>query len=164
MSTLRQSQRTRGFARPSAYLLLPFLVFHLGFITPIVEWVCLCPTDEPEFSCCCNCPKCVDRRGGFLSYCNLHPHSVGETTDADFVVSGTDLGKEATGAHGRPEFSLETLHCTTQGYIKKISVDFKPFIPKIAFVPLFPLPIAAVFPGENGLPPAVFPQQRDQPG
>jgi hypothetical protein len=164
MKRRSKSRPPTGLPRLSAWLLLPFLVLHLGFVTPIVEWMCLCPADEPGFSCCCNCPKCVERRGGFKSYCGLHSGVAGSPVLPSVAIRDKSQEKSENTGHKFPEFSVETLHCHNEGYIKKISLDFTPFIPAIKLNTALLLPIYTVFQGENGLPPAVFLHQRDKPG
>ncbi len=44
------------------------------------QWKCECDKHGELMSCCCNCPKCVDKRGGLLSYSQLcnNPYSSAE--------------------------------------------------------------------------------------
>jgi len=55
--------------------LLIFLAFHLGSATFNQEWICECDKNPERMTCCCNCPKCVDKRGGLLSYCHVQNRS-----------------------------------------------------------------------------------------
>jgi len=51
------------------------LVFNVSLIIPKTKLECSCSLLPPgEFSpyCCCNCPYCVAKRGGFLSACSCH--------------------------------------------------------------------------------------------
>ena len=52
-----------------------FFVFFLAVLLLSVntvsfsnQWKCECDKHGELMSCCCNCPKCVDKRGGLLSY------------------------------------------------------------------------------------------------
>lgn len=50
-----------------------FLILHIGLIIPKTKFECSCHAFSPEaFSPCCNCPNCVNQRGGFLSACGCH--------------------------------------------------------------------------------------------
>jgi hypothetical protein len=48
------------------------LVFHVGLIIPKTKFECTCDHRPEGMSCCCNCPYCVGKRGGFLSACSCH--------------------------------------------------------------------------------------------
>jgi len=54
---------------------LIFIAFHLGSVTFSQEWHCECDRYPERMNYCCNCPKCVDKRGGMLSYCHIQDHS-----------------------------------------------------------------------------------------
>ncbi len=49
-----------------------FLVSHITLIIPKNEFECDCENRPERMSCCCNCPHCVAKRGGFLSACGCH--------------------------------------------------------------------------------------------
>jgi len=66
------SLRTHASARTFASLFLSFLVIQMSLVIPQTEWLCRCGDELPHTAaCCCNCPKCVDERGGLISYCNI---------------------------------------------------------------------------------------------
>jgi len=47
-------------------------LIHLSLVIPQTEWLCRCGDEIPHTaSCCCNCPKCVEKRDGLLSFCNI---------------------------------------------------------------------------------------------
>lgn len=49
------------------------LVLHIGLVVPKAKFECSCHVLSPDaFSPCCNCPYCVEKRGGFLSACSCH--------------------------------------------------------------------------------------------
>lgn len=56
-------------------LFLSVLVLHISIVTFSMTWDCDCDKHPERMMCCCNCPKCVDERGGLLSYCHLRPTS-----------------------------------------------------------------------------------------
>jgi hypothetical protein len=55
-------------------IFLILLVFNVSLIISKTKLECSCSLLPPgEFSpCCCNCPYCVEKRGGFLCACNCH--------------------------------------------------------------------------------------------
>ncbi len=67
--------------------LVAFLATHFSMITYALQWVCECDGHREEVICCCNCPKCVDERGGLYSYCRSqkNPRSDGKKADLVFV-------------------------------------------------------------------------------
>ncbi len=53
--------------------LLILLLFHIGLVIPKTKFECSCHALSPDaFSPCCNCPYCVEQRGGFLSACGCN--------------------------------------------------------------------------------------------
>lgn len=54
-----------------SHLLLAILVLNISVMIPSTQWRCDCDTRPEKISCSCNCPKCVDERGGLLSYCHF---------------------------------------------------------------------------------------------
>lgn len=54
-----------------SHVFLAVLVLNISVVLPRTEWMCDCAKHPERMSCCCNCPKCVAKRGGLLSYCHL---------------------------------------------------------------------------------------------
>ncbi len=48
------------------------LIFHYSLIIPKMQWNCVCQIFPKKINCCCNCPYCVAKRGGFKCYCHIH--------------------------------------------------------------------------------------------
>lgn len=145
---------------------LPFLVLHCAWIVPVVEWSCLCPDDDPHWNCCCNCPKCVERRGGFKSYCHLRPSQSCETEIRQGVSlpSPTPDGHAHDGILKPVHVSLETIGCECSSHIKKISLDVHAFIPQATALLALVLPVASIIPRDDRRPPEAIPCQPDVPG
>jgi hypothetical protein len=148
-----------------AVLFVPLVIFHLGWITPVVEWSCLCPEDQPNHRCCCNCPKCVKNRGGFKSFCHLRPERVEETEIAKgssivdlFSSQGNALLSD--NSYGLRELSV----CQCDSHIKKISLDIKPFIPQAPTNGVCPFPVVGIILTDDWGPPEAIPCQPDPPG
>ncbi len=54
----------------STFLLI-FIIININLVIPRVKHICYCPDNAPEsYRCMCNCPKCVAKRGGFVSFCS----------------------------------------------------------------------------------------------
>lgn len=56
-------------------LFLAILLLSVNTVSFCNQWKCECDKHGELMSCCCNCPKCVDKRGGFLSYSKLRNNS-----------------------------------------------------------------------------------------
>lgn len=65
----------KRYIKFSSIFLLTLLVFHFSMVTYTLEWLCECDKHTEKMTCCCNCPKCVEARGGLLSYCHFRSHS-----------------------------------------------------------------------------------------
>jgi len=146
-------------------LFLPFLIFHFAWVTPVIEWSCLCPDEHPGYNCCCNCPKCVKSRGGFESYCRVRPDRSSEVE----LNEGTDIASlpynSVTGrALKTPRRCLETLRCECDIHVKKVSLDSKPFLPGTTVLERFPVPVAGITSSDDRRPPEAIPCQPDKPG
>lgn len=73
--------KKRAFA-----IFLILLVFHVGFIIPKMKFECFCHDPSSDtFSSCCNCPYCVNQRGGFLSACSCHEKTEGSSEDLPLI-------------------------------------------------------------------------------
>ncbi len=146
-------------------LFLPFLVVHLAVLIPVVEWSCFCPDDDPHWSCCCNCPKCVKRRRGFKSYCHLKFAHAGEAEPGQgSTIAGLGETAEKKGLFKNHYVSLETLRCDCNGHIKRISIDLKPFLPSIEIPEEVPLPVVARIRSDDHWPPEAIPCHPEVPG
>ena len=95
---MRRSLTTIGlnsWRRSFAVLFVPVVVLHLAWVTPVVEWSCLCPENQPNHRCCCNCPKCVKNRGGFKSFCHQRWEERGEkSSGTGRVIWRTDFHRQ----------------------------------------------------------------------
>ncbi|MFH2045850.1 MAG: hypothetical protein ABIK92_11975 [Pseudomonadota bacterium] len=77
---------TNAAARSFATLFLTVLVIHMSLVIPRTEWLCRCGDEILHSdSCCCNCPKCVEKRDGLLSYCNGPEQKHKETRQRQFL-------------------------------------------------------------------------------
>ncbi len=147
-------------------MFLPFLILHCAWIVPVVEWSCLCPDDDPHWNCCCNCPKCVERRGGFQSYCHLRPSQSNESE----IGQGVHLPSPNTercsdeGILKPVHVSLETIGCECNSHIKKITLDVQAFIPQATALLTLVLPVASIISRDDRRPPEAIPCQPDVPG
>ena len=56
------------------YIFLSLLIFHYSLIIPQIKYNCICQIFPEKINCCCNCPYCVAKRGGFKTYCHIHIH------------------------------------------------------------------------------------------
>lgn len=146
-------------------LLLPFLIVHFAVITPVVEWWCPCPDDDPAWNCSCNCPKCVERRGGFMCYCHLktnnHAQLQFESRREGASPGNAGIAKRVIGV---PLGSLETLSCECTNHIKKISLDVKPFLTEKQIPAVRPVPVALVISRDDRWPPEAISCQPEVPG
>lgn len=146
-------------------LFLPFLILHFACLIPVVERSCLCPEDDPHWNCCCNCPKCVKRRGGFESYCHLRPHQGSEAEMQTGILASALLEESANDSVFKvPYVSLETLSCDCNSHIKRFSLDFKPFLPTMKIPGVVPVPVAAIRSSDDRRPPEAIPCQPEVPG
>jgi hypothetical protein len=152
--------------RVFALLFIPLVVFHLGWITPVVEWSCLCPDDQPNHRCCCNCPKCVKNRGGFKSFCHLRPETV---ENAEIARGSSVIDLFATQCNpspaDNPQHFRQISVCECDSHIKKITLDTQPFLPQalICNACSFPL-VGAVNLCDYWRPLEAIPCQPDPPG
>ena len=64
-------------------LFLAILVLHISMVTISSGWDCDCDRHRERMTGCCNCPKCVDERGGLLSYCRLRNNPYPNDKDKD---------------------------------------------------------------------------------
>ncbi|AFM23392.1 hypothetical protein [Desulfomonile tiedjei] len=148
-----------------AMLFVPVVVLHLAWITPVVEWSCFCPNDEPNHRCCCNCPRCVENRGGFKSFCHVRPEMVDETQIAKRgpiagLLSSQDNALVSESSHHSRELSI----CQCDSHIKKISLDIKPFLPQALFNCARPFPVVRIIATDERRPPEAIPCQPNPPG
>jgi hypothetical protein len=65
------------------------LIFHISLIIPRTEFECDCIHRPERMSCCCNCPYCVAKRGGFLSACSCNERA--ERSLGDIPLIGRDI-------------------------------------------------------------------------
>jgi len=72
-----------------SHLFLLVLTLNISLIVPRTEWECDCDEHPERMTCCCNCPKCIVRRGGLLSYCHVH-NSSEDHISPDYPVYKTD--------------------------------------------------------------------------
>lgn len=148
-----------------AVLVVPFVVLHLAWVTPVVEWSCLCPENQPNHRCCCNCPKCVKNRGGFKSFChqrweNAERGPLAQAVSIGGLISSTSNAIDADRPHTHSELSV----CQCDSHIKKISLDFNPCIPQVKTCCLYPVPVARMILTDDWRPPEAIPCQPDSPG
>lgn len=95
------------------------LVFNISLIIPKTKLECICSLLPPgEFSpyCCCNCPYCVEKRGGFLSACSCH-----ERTERSFG----DI----------PLIKMVTCSCGYHSDFDLPGVNYPALLSEILFVP-----------------------------
>lgn len=148
-----------------ATLLIPVVLLHLAWITPRVEWSCLCPENHPNYGCCCNCPKCIKNRGGFKSFCHLKPERVKQTQCAN-EISIFDIfscqASEASSDNYRGRRELVTCQCGS--HIKKISLDIMPFIPQVLLNCACPFPVVRIILADDWRPPEPIPCHPNPPG
>jgi len=144
-----------------AIFFIPVVVLHFAWITPVVEWSCFCPEDEPNHQCCCNCPKCVKNRGGFKSFCHLRPVEVEETGIDEGACSISDQGNatQACSSHSRSEI----MTCQCDSHIKKITLDIKPILPSF-WTHIVPLPVVKIISTDDRRPPEAIPCPPHRPG
>ncbi|MDQ7783502.1 MAG: hypothetical protein RDU20_11525 [Desulfomonilaceae bacterium] len=156
--------RAKG-RRLFAMLFIPVVVLHLAWITPLVEWSCFCPEDQPNYGCCCNCPKCVKNRGGFRSFCHLRPKHIEETENAE-GASLIDLisGQGSAWLFNTSQSPAQISVCECDSHIKKISLDTKPFVPQAQMSCASPFPVVGIIPTDDWRSPEAIPCQPDPPG
>jgi len=160
--TTKAITRTR---RLFSMLFIPIVVLHLAWITPLVEWSCFCPEEQPNYGCCCNCPKCIKNRGGFKSFCHLKPERVQETPFPDGTsivdIFSCQVSSVLSGNHqSLPEF----VTCQCDSHIKKISLDIQPFVPQALLNCARPLPVVRIILTDDWGPPEAIPCQPNPPG
>ena len=54
---------------------LVILVLNLSMVSVYTQGDCQCRGHGKSITTCCNCPGCVEGRGGFLSHCQLKTHT-----------------------------------------------------------------------------------------
>lgn len=146
-------------------LLIPVVVLHVVWITPLVEWSCFCPEDGLNHQCCCNCPKCVKNRGGFKSFCHARPQVVDETK----IAEGSSIAHVALN-HGNALLAndsrcdREPSICRCDSHIKTISLDMKPFLPPASTAAVSSFPVVRVIATDDWRPPEAIPCHPDPPG
>lgn len=72
-----------------SHLFLLVLTLNISLIIPRTEWECDCNEHPERITCYCNCPKCIARRGGLLSYCHLK-NNFEDHISPDYPVYKTD--------------------------------------------------------------------------
>jgi len=153
------------FHRLVTILLLPLALFHLAWVTPVVQWSCLCPDNDQDHHCCCNCPKCVKNRGGLLSYCHLRAHGSEQAlTDQSHSAAYSPVTLSYSGSvdHGRGDSELSICPCNS--HIKEISLDIQPFLLQATSNSLRSSPIVGILLTRDCWPPEADPCQPDHPG
>lgn len=148
-----------------AMILIPVVVLHLAWITPLIEWSCFCPDNEPSHRCCCNCPKCIKNRGGFKSFCHLRPDRIQEAQIAkgSSIVDLFSSQGSAVTSESSPE-GRELSICQCDSHIKKISLDIKPFLPQEGTSGPLSFPVVRITLTDDWRPPEAVPCQPDTPG
>lgn len=151
--------------RVTVTLFVPFLMFHFAYLVPVVEWSCICPEGDLHVSCCCNCPKCVKRRGGFESYCHLRHGEAREAVLQNGIQTEIRIdSKEHPDSLERYHVSLDTYGCDCNSHIKKISLDITPLLPPVKICCFIPKPAPATSTPDDRWPPEVVPCQPEVPG
>lgn len=148
-----------------AVLLLPLVLFHLAWLTPVVQWSCLCPDDDVSHRCCCNCPKCVKHRGGFLSYCHLGANGIEQGFTVQSPATGHSVSSWSSSdpsGHGQDGPALS--FCPCNSHIKEISLDVHPFLLQETSNGLRSSPIVGILLTHDCWPPEADPCQPDRPG
>lgn len=54
-----------------SHFFLVILVLNVSTVIPKAEWKCHCEEHTKKMAPCCNSPKCVPKKEGFLLYCHL---------------------------------------------------------------------------------------------
>ncbi|MFC1834853.1 hypothetical protein ACFL2Q_08980 [Thermodesulfobacteriota bacterium] len=161
MTTKRKyGRRPRGRQRLTAVLFLPFLVMHFAWITPMVEWSCLCVDYGPEFSCCCNCPTCVEERGGFISYCQVSPRDGDGRALAPSAMNNYTDGA----AGGKDRTTIDVLRCDCQSRVTGILLELQPLLPSATVVNIFSFLWTSLTLADAKRPPEAIPCQPEVPG
>lgn len=57
--------------KPFALLFLIFFAMHVGMVSMYTKGDCHCTAPGESVSNCCNCPECIDSRGGMRSFCHI---------------------------------------------------------------------------------------------
>lgn len=63
--------KTLPLAKIISHVFLAVLVLNISVVLPRTTWMCQCDQDLKAVSACCNCPQCVEKRDGLLSYCGF---------------------------------------------------------------------------------------------
>lgn len=71
--------KTLPLTKILSHIFLAILVLNISVVFPRTAWMCQCDKDLKRASGCCNCPTCVDKRDGLLSYCHSSGHKAKET-------------------------------------------------------------------------------------
>ena len=145
-----------------SFVFLPFLIFHFAWITPVIQWSCLCP--ESSHQCCCNCSKCIKSRGGFKSFCYLrHNHSHDRPAQRKKSINSAFHKWKGSGQLETGQVSLETLHCDCNGHLKEVSHHKEVLIQKAKGLGL-PIPIARLLFMDDLKPPEIVLHRPEVPG
>jgi len=144
---------------------LPFLIVHFAWLTPAIQCSCLCPDDNPHWSCSCNSPTCIEGRREFQSYCNLRPdHSSEVEVNKGMNIASILDNLKDRGLLKTRQVSLETLSCDCNSNIKKISFDIKPILPQAAVTVGFPIQIVKLHLDDDRRTPEAIACQPEVPG
>jgi hypothetical protein len=69
----KQTIKLRIVSRFSLYVIFLFLIFHYVCTAPVINFLCICPQENPAWKCACNCSKCVQRRQATDLSFNISP-------------------------------------------------------------------------------------------
>jgi hypothetical protein len=61
--------------KPFALLFLTFFAMHVGMVAVYAKGDCHCTAEGERVSNCCNCPGCLESRGGMRSSCQIRNNS-----------------------------------------------------------------------------------------
>ena len=146
-------------------IIIPFLIFHFLCVAPVVNFLCLCPQNDPDWECNCNCSKCTQRRQS--TSLSFHFSSAKNIQKGLAVSCKGDLCKLNNRPASKgilPTMPVESGSCNCRHQSKEVSKDIKQFIPIPFVAELTDNPVQVIEPAEIMLISEYFPHPFERPG
>jgi len=151
--------------RTTSSVFLPFLIFHFLCLAPVVNFLCLCPENDPNRECTCNCSKCVKRRQATSLSFHIFPAT--DTQKGSTISCKGNFCKLKNRPAPRgilPAMPVVSGSCNCRHRSKEISKDIKQFIPIPFVTELTDSLVQVIDPAEMLLISEYFPHPFERPG
>ena len=161
----RKIKKLQIVNRTTSAVFLPFLIFHFLCIAPVVNFLCLCPQNDPNWECTCNCSKCTKRRQS--TSLSFHLSATKDTLKTSILSckgNSCKLKNRAASKGILPAMPVESGSCNCRHQSKEVSKDIKQFIPMPFVAELADSPVQVIDPAEKLLISQYFPHPFERPG